>query len=243
MNHFNHKKSAPLFAAVVVAALCFSGCGGKITRQEAAPAAITPDTPPQTSVPETPVTLTDERDGETYGAVKMPGGKTWMARNLNYTPQEGKSWCYDNDDSNCEKYGRLYDWETAMKACPAGWHLPTVQEWDNLSQAAGGVRKSVKVDGVGDVFYWDGVGKKLKSSNGWDSDGNGTDDFGFSVLLGGNRSTDGSFGYADSYGIWWTATASGSGGAYNRFMYYDNDYVSEGNNGVGNGFSVRCVGE
>jgi uncharacterized protein (TIGR02145 family) len=43
-----------------------------------------------------------------------------MAENLNYQPETGKSWCYNDSDSYCEKYGRLYDWEAAMKVCPAG---------------------------------------------------------------------------------------------------------------------------
>jgi hypothetical protein len=51
-----------------------------------------------------------------------------MAENLSYGAEGSK--CYDKKLKNCKKYGRLYDWETAIKACPAGWHLPSNDEWD-----------------------------------------------------------------------------------------------------------------
>lgn len=173
--------------------------------------------------------FTDSRDGQKYRAVKI-GGKTWMAKNLNY--QAGKSWCYDGDNSNCEKYGRLYDWNTAKKACPSGWHLPSNQEWDDLVAAAGG-----KV-----------AGKKLKSADGWGEPGNGSDDYRFSALPGGWRSvSDGTFfagGLRGWIGHWWTATANYGGHAYYRKMVPGEDNVEEKEWGKkGEGYSVRCVAD
>jgi uncharacterized protein (TIGR02145 family) len=171
--------------------------------------------------------FTDKRDGKTYRTVKMPDGKIWMAENLKYQPQTGKSWCYDNKESNCNKYGRLYDWNTARTVCPGGWHLPSRQEWNDLVTAVG--------DGV--------AGKRLKSTSGWSNNGNGSDDFVFSALPGGRRGTGGDFYHAGDYGYWWAATEYDASYAYFRSMDYNYDNVGENAGSKENGFSVRCVGD
>jgi uncharacterized protein (TIGR02145 family) len=177
-------------------------------------------------------TFIDYRDEKTYKYVTIID-KRWMAENLNYNTTS--SWCYENSPDNCAKYGRLYDWSTARTVCPIGWHLPTNREWGDLAIAAGGTGTY----GTGGT-----AGKALKSTSGWrGTNGNGTDTYGFNALPGGIRITDGSFDYAGSYGLWWTATASGGGRAYPRYMRYDNDNVGENEYGVGYGLSVRCVGD
>lgn len=80
--------------------------------------------------------FTDPRDGKSYKTVKI-GDQVWMAENLNYDAGEG-SYCYQDDSLNCEKSGRLYTWETAMKAAPPGWHLPSKEEWETLISYSGG---------------------------------------------------------------------------------------------------------
>jgi uncharacterized protein (TIGR02145 family) len=178
--------------------------------------------------------FTDPRDGNVYRIVKI-GNQVWMAENLRY--KIGGSWCYDNDESNCQNYGRLYDWKTARTICPAGWHLPTRQEWDGLCQTVGGLRKP---DSRGNID-WCGAGKKLKSTSGWNNNGNGTDDFGFSALPGGYRYAGGNFRNAGNYGNWWTATEYDAPYAYYRNMNYGNVSVNENDSDKENGFAVRCV--
>ena len=166
--------------------------------------------------------FTDPRDGQEYRWVRI-GEQVWMAENLNYATRSG-SWCYDNQTGNCNRYGRLYNWETARNVCPAGWHLPSDAEWTQLTDFVGG-----------------NPGTRLKARSGWDDNGNGTDDYGFSALPGGYRSGNGDFSYVGFGGTWWSSTEGSSTNAWNRIMNYNlgNVYRYYGNKEYG--FSVRCV--
>jgi uncharacterized protein (TIGR02145 family) len=152
------------------------------------------------------------------------GKQVWMGENLNY--QMDNSWCYYNIDSNCKKYGRLYNWGAAMGACPVGWHLPTRKEWSDLVTFSGGK---------------DSAGAKLKSKP---PDWSGADHYRFSAIQGGIRYTDGYFANLGLQGYWWTATPAQGGisDAYywnmNSFNSYD---VGESYDGKSNGYSVRCL--
>jgi uncharacterized protein (TIGR02145 family) len=183
-----------------------------------------------------------ETGGKTYRTVEI-GGKRWMAENLNYKTSSG-SLCYEFDDSNCDKYGRLYNWYTAMVVCPTGWHLSTREEWGELAIAAGGTG-TYGTDGT--------AGKKLKSTGGWTGwgcfppgntcNGNGTDEFAFSALPGGFRNTySGFYNDAGAIGYWWASTKISGGGTYYRSMNNNNDYVHE-SEGISNAYSVRCVAD
>jgi len=121
-------------------------------------------------------TFTDPRDGKTYKTVTI-GNQTWMAENLDY--KEEFSQCYD------QKYGRLYYWKTAKKVCPTGWHLPSKEEWMALVNFAGDLNK-------------------LKSTSGWNNNGNGTDNYGFSALPGGCVYF-GEHHCIGDVGYWWTS--------------------------------------
>jgi len=199
----------------------------QVSTQKKAP----PPQQPAVTVPQPSEMFTDSRDGNQYRTTRI-GGRKWMARNLNYQPQTGKSWCYDNDSSNCDKYGRLYDWNTARTVCPSGWRLPSNEEWGNLAESVADTGKS---GGVGKA------GKKLKAKKGWNSDGNGTDDYKFSALPGGGRSVDGGFNNVGYYGYWWTATESERRYAYYRNIHYYGGSVGKSSDVKSDGFSVRCV--
>jgi uncharacterized protein (TIGR02145 family) len=195
--------------------------------------------------------FTDGRDGQTYKTVKI-GSQTWMAANLNI--ETGNSWCYNNRADSCEKYGRLYDWETAQSVCPRGWKLPDAADWRKLTTAVGG-RDTIVYNEDGGISEKCSLnaGKKLKSKSGWwrgyygsIDNPNGTDDYGFSALPGGNHWPDGYSRGASGYGCWWTASVGSDGNVYYRNMNTNTNNVNEfdldiGNESLSDGLSVRCV--
>ena len=171
--------------------------------------------------------FTDSRDGKVYRIVKI-GGQYWFAENLNYAAEGSK--CYDNRFENCMKYGSLYDWETAKKACPDGTHLPTDMEWSALVEDVGG---------------WKTAGEKLKSTAGWNNNGNGTDNYGFSALPGGSGHIIGRFSYIGNNGRWWSATegdADNPAWVWTLYMDYNTKYMyKDDGTKKTNQLSVRCV--
>jgi len=181
----------------------------------------------------------NEKEAE-FRSVKI-GTQTWMVENLNDPSKGGK--CYGNDESNCEKYGRLYTWNEAMKACPTGWRLPSNDEWQTLVNFAGGVEVADFAGGCG----YKVAGTKLKAKNGWLEDGNGTDDYGFSALPGGSGNADGDFRNVGNFGSWWSASESISRIANSRYLDYGVEYFCEsvGSQGVEKTDlnSVRCIKE
>jgi len=182
-------------------------------------------------------TVTDPRDNQSYPTVRI-GNQTWMAKNLNFNASG--SVCYDNQQSNCDIYGRLYDWATAMGfesdcnvnscasqiqtphhrgICPVGWHIPSDDEWEALTDFVGA-----------------NAGTKLKSNSRWD----GTNEYGFSALPGG-YGNGGSFSYVGSYGFWWSATENDAGYAWIRSMNSGHENVFRGWDIKSFQFSVACL--
>jgi uncharacterized protein (TIGR02145 family) len=121
----------------------------------------------------------------------MADGKRWTANvNIN-TPS---SYCYDDAQANCERYGRLYTWESAQRVCQllgAGWHLPTDEEWRGLAKPYGG---------VGEDSADDGKAAYTALIRGGPS--------GFNAVFGGNRS-DEQYARLEAHGFYWTASDNG----------------------------------
>jgi uncharacterized protein (TIGR02145 family) len=168
--------------------------------------------------------MTDSRDGKTYRTVKI-GKQVWMAENLNYETE--KSYCYNDSVEYCATYGRFYEWNAAMRACPEGWHLPLLEEFKTL------------VDALGDSAM---AGSKLKSTSGWLNDLNGTDDYGFTVLPIGGKSASGKYINKVWLADFWSSTESAVEFAYVMHLgAYFNTAPLDMDEGKYNAFSVRCL--
>ncbi len=130
--------------------------------------------------------FTDPRDSREYRTVTI-GSQIWMAENLKYAVEN--SYCYDNDESKCDDYGRLYSWSSAKEnqLCPEGWHVPNYEEWEILSDAVGG--KEI-------------AGQKLRSNEGWGEKDNGIDNYKFTVRPVGYRHGNGYEGLNELAYFW-----------------------------------------
>jgi len=179
--------------------------------------------------------FTDSRDGKTYRAVKI-GKQIWMAENLNYAANGSK--CYENYEINCQIYGRLYNWNTARKSCPKGWHLPSNAEWKVLMKE---VNPSCSNDRISCV----GAGTKLKARAWYTYNGDreiaNTDEYGFAALPGGGGNSSGDFGGSGFYGSWWNASEIHANYAYNWGMDMFGESVDSHTDDKSYLMSVRCV--
>ncbi len=197
-------------------------------------------------------TSTEKVEGSTEstesGGVVTIGSQVWTSKNLDVStyrngdviPQVQDqnawanlttgAWCYyDNDASNGTKYGKLYNWYAVNDKrglAPKGFHIPSDAEWTVLTDYLGGA---------------DGAGRKMKSSTGWDSNGNGTNSSGFAGFPGGVRYADGTFHYIGRDNLWWSATENNSSNAWTRQLEDDDFGVSSYSNYKRNAFSVRCL--
>jgi len=200
-------------------------------------------------------------EGETYETVVI-GEQTWFKRNLNYAIEGSK--CYGEDgqvrvndnwitisnseiQANCDTYGRLYNWITAMALdtscniktcasqigikrqgiCPGGWHIPNEADWNALKTVVGSKE-----------------GTKLKSADLWNSVSDvpkGIDKYGFSALPGGSGAPDGAYTDVGKTGHWWIASEVGIYFAFCLDMNSSSEDVYYTTYSKSNLFSVRCV--
>ncbi|MGM0651082.1 MAG: FISUMP domain-containing protein [Bacteroidota bacterium] len=206
--------------------------------------------------------LTDPRDGSSYQIMAF-GNQCWMVENLNYAGNvNGNSWCYDDDPSNCDTYGRLYDWEAAMEGasasetnpsgvqgiCPDGWHIPSDDEWKQLE---GHVDSNYDYpnaewdpDGArgydaGSVLAGDATLWNDGSLDGHENFG----DSGFDALPAGRRTNAPSFTGLGEYAYFWSTTEDDffDTDAMSRSLNYNEVKSIRYNNSKTIGMSVRCV--
>jgi uncharacterized protein (TIGR02145 family) len=160
----------------------------------------------------------DQRDDKTYKTVKI-GEQIWMRENLNFDMGKG-SWCYDKDSKKCDEYGRLYNWKTAMNACPDGWHLPTKEEFEKML---------LEIEWTPELQF---RGIQKGGSKGFDA-----------LFAGGrgDRKHKGEFYGLGEGTFFWTSTESSNKKVWflNILKEFKEAKLYEW--GVQHGFSVRCV--
>jgi uncharacterized protein (TIGR02145 family) len=183
-------------------------------------------------------TTRDLRDGGRIYIIVQIGKQIWLAENVKRDPREGNSKCYGGNPENCETYGRLYDWATAMNLppecnytsqscpqktggdlwvglCPPAFATARTADWNQLIEYAGGPAVA---------------GGRLKSASGWSNNGNGTDSYGFNAMPGGYYSelnpayisTNG-FGEAGSRTMWWHEDAKFASATYTTLIASDTE--------------------
>ena len=179
---------------------------------------------------------------------KKIGAQTWTTKNLDVTTyrngdaipqvQDAKAWVnlrtgawcyYENETANGSTYGKLYNWYAVNDPrglAPKGYHIPSNAEWTILSENLGGQSSA---------------GTKMKSSRGWQNNGNGSKTSGFAGLPGGCRDNDGLFYFIGANGYWWSSSEDDRNNALFRNLYYFNGNVFSYNGNKRNGFSVRCL--
>jgi uncharacterized protein (TIGR02145 family) len=198
-------------------------------------------------------------EGQVYNTIQIYS-QCWMKENLNvgtlihgeYAQSNNdiiEKYCYGDNLDSCTKYGGLYMWDEMMQyqhgqgvrgICPSGWHIPTDEEWKVLE---GSVDSRV---GIGDeTWEYDmrgfDVAKNLKTNDGWNDTGSGTDLFGFSALPGGVIRNNGQFDLVGINGGWWTSTEIDSLDKWDREIsgYYAADAREPLTRTFG--LSVRCL--
>jgi len=195
-------------------------------------------------------TFTDSRDGNVYRTVTI-GGQEWMAENLRYLPEvigsqaisntvpyyyvygyEGTDVIAAKATENYNTYGVLYNWPSAIDACPAGWHLSTADDWSQLKK----IYTAEELKATGTIE--DGTGL-------WASPNSGANNkSGFTALPGGHRyqhTGDGYWLHIGKHGYWWTATVDSYDDPFYQRMDYNKKSVSGDWCSKRYGYSVRCV--
>jgi len=194
--------------------------------------------------------LTDQ-DGNTYQTIQI-GNQEWMMENLKVTHyrdgtaiptgHSNSEWenlstgayaVYNDDVSNADTYGYLYNWyavDDSRNIAPEGWHVPTDDEWQILVDYLGG--SSV-------------AGGKMKETGTehWNSPNTGaTNESGFSARPGGYRNYyDGYYYYMGDGGGFRSSTENNSSTAWHRSLNYNNSGVFRAYSSKDTGFSVRCI--
>ncbi len=213
-------------------------------------------------------TITDSRDGQSYATVQI-GNQCWLKENLKYLPAVAGPgtasqtdpyyyvYGYDGTDvsaakltANYQTYGALYNGPAALTACPTGWHLPSSNEWTDLTTFVSSQP----------VFYCNSnntfIAKSLAATTLWQTQtftcavGNNlsaNNTTGFTGIPGGSRGSTGGGSFSsllfssNYYSSTALTTPFGQPGLWYHYMNSSSAEVQSGVMAKDNGLSVRCV--
>jgi uncharacterized protein (TIGR02145 family) len=201
-------------------------------------------------------------DGNIYTTV-MIGEQEWMVENLKTTRYidgtpipnvtDVTEWRHidasayvwqNNDSSNKDTYGALYNWWSVgsrSDLCPAGWRVASEDDWQTLESFAGMTHDQIQ----GTAMRGTNEGGKLKEAGtqNWINPNEGaTNEFGFTVVPGGRRESDGVFLGLTSGGTIWTSTETSFSSAYYRHFATGSSQIGRNPNGEKKfGLAVRCI--
>ena len=183
------------------------------------------------------------------------GNLDWFRQDLAYTISGIP---FRNGEAMDGVFGRFYNHEEALKACPEGWRLPTDQEWAEMAKIISGNDKA-------DYLHKDipGIAGKVKTDayfNGekmweyWPSAGKITNESHLAIIPSGyvnleEAEGDGSYPHAVFTGVFkysahWTADVAEDGLAYYRYIYSSLPDMFIGKADTKTfGAAVRCVRE
>ncbi len=214
-----------------------TGYGGQVTFKTQ---------PPQTLLPDATAAISDKQ-GNTYSTRKI-GNQTWMAENLKasvfsegsaisfvrdatWPMQKSTAYCWvENDDTRTRVYGYLYNYYVASDSrnvCPAGWHVPTVDEWKTMIMNLGGS---------------DVAGGKLKETGTahWTSpNAAATNASGFNALPAGSRNID--YQNFTISGYFWTSSSEDSALGILQEIRYSGGDIYTSQQPATTAASIRCV--
>lgn len=170
----------------------------------------------------------EHKSSDKHSSMRMVDGKQWTTNNLSLKTMP--FFCYEDEERNCQRYGGVYTWESAWRACPSlgeGWRLPTDNEWRQLAKKYGGVSEAS--EDKGKAAYQ----ALLAGGNS-----------GFNALLGGGRSGDGQYARLEAHGFYWTATETDpANGLYYNFGRGGLALHRQNGGEKQQAFSVRCLKE
>ncbi len=159
----------------------------------------------------------------------------------------------DSEEEMAELYGNLYNWHAVTNdggICPAGWQVPSYDDWNELVDYLIDNHSEIDEDNVGNALK---SCRQVDSPLGgecdteehprWDSHDTqyGTDEFGFSAVPGGNRAITGGFFNIGSNAHWWSSTEISSTSASARTIISSNSIVNATTVFMVSGYNVRCV--